>query len=88
MIPCKYCQKPFEPVIDDQRFCCPKHKAVWHRENVPHGVITNVRPLKRGGYSISLKYEELPRGTLLGGSGWVETAASTGTDGQRQNENT
>ncbi len=80
MIPCKYCQKPFDPVDPDQMFCTPRHKAAWHKENVVHGVVTNVRPLKWGGYHIIIKYDELPKGTLIGRHAWVETVPSTRTD--------
>jgi hypothetical protein len=80
MTPCKYCKKPFDPVDPDQMFCTPRHKAAWHKENVVHGVVTNVRPLKRGGYHITVKYDAVPKGMLIGGHAWVETVPCTRTD--------
>jgi hypothetical protein len=85
MIPCDYCRAPFEPVVDGQRFCCPKHKAAWHRENVPHGTVTSVRQLKRGGYAVTARYEALPPGLTIGGAAWHEIARCTGTD-ERQGD--
>lgn len=80
MMPCDYCGKHFEPVTDGQRFCCPKHKAAWHRENVPSGTIKNWRPLKDGGYSVIVRYQYLPNGIRIGGAAWCETVHSTRTD--------
>ena len=87
MIPCDYCGKPFEPVTDDQRFCCPKHKAVWHRENVQAGTIKNWRPLKDGTYSVNVRYDSLPKGIRIGGAAWLETCQSTRTDAAQDIEN-
>jgi len=80
MIPCDYCGKSFEPVIDDQRFCCPKHKAAWHRENVTAGAITRVNLLKCGKYAVTAHFQTLPKGVQIGGAAWCETVPSTGTD--------
>jgi hypothetical protein len=82
MTNCAYCHKKFEPAIPNQRFHSPRCKAAWHRENVPSGVVTNLRPLKRGGWSVTIKYAALPDGLHLGGSAWCESVASTGTETQ------
>lgn len=87
MILCKYCGKPFDPVNDEQLFCCPKHKAAWHRENVQSGTIKNWRPLKDGGYSVIVRYQELPKGIRIGGAAWCETVPSTRTDASQGVEN-
>lgn len=79
---CDQCQKTFEPARADQRFCAPRCRAAWHRENVPAGTVTSLRPLKRGGWSVTVKYDALPAGLHLGGAAWCETMASTGTETQ------
>lgn len=87
MIPCEYCGNPFEPVTDEQRFHTGRCKAAWHRENVPHGTITSVRQLKRGGYAVTTHYPSLPPGIIIGGSAWHETGRCTGTDATQSAEN-
>lgn len=79
MSACDYCGKPFNPVADYQRFCCPKHKAMWHRENVPHGTVARVNLLKCGEYAVTVRFKDLPDGVLIGGAAWLEIGKSTRT---------
>lgn len=87
MIHCDYCGKPFEPINDDQRFCCQKHKAAWHRENVPHGTVARVNLLKCGEYAVTVRFKDLPVGVQIGCFAWVETGHSTRTDTAHDNGN-
>jgi hypothetical protein len=80
MTPCKYCQKPFGPVDPGQMFCTPRHKAAWHRENVPQGTIARVNLLKSGECTVIVRYKQFPKGVRIGGAAWCETASGTGTD--------
>ncbi len=86
MIPCKYCDRPFSPVDETNVFHSGRCKAAWHRENVPHGTITSVRQLKRGGYAVTVRYQTLPAGLFIGGSAWHETIHGTGTDATSGNQ--
>jgi len=76
---CEYCGKPFDPA-PGQRFCCPRHKAAWHRENVPAGKVARVNLLKSGEYAVTVRYKVLPDGVQVGSDAWVETGQSTRTD--------
>ena len=77
MTACDHCAKP---VPDGQRFCCDRHRAAWHRENVPHGTVTGIRALKSGGYSVTVRYQTLPPGLKIGCTAWTDNADSTRTD--------
>lgn len=87
MIHCDYCQTIFEPVVAGQRFHTGRCKAAWHRENVPHGTITSVRQLKRGGYAVTAHYPAIPPDLVIGGEAWHEIAKCTGTDDRQGAEN-
>ena len=31
---CEWCQGIYQPKRKGQRFCCPKHRAAWHRSDL------------------------------------------------------
>ncbi len=80
---CHYCAKT---IPDGRRFCCDRHRAAWHRENVPHGTVTGIRRLKHGGWSITVRYPDLPPGLKIGATAWAETSDSTRTDDRHGHE--
>ena len=84
MAACDYCPKP---VPEGQRFCCDRHRAAWHRENVLHGIVSGIRRTKRG-WSITARYQNLPEGLHIGCTAWCEKAPSTRTDASHGDETT
>jgi hypothetical protein len=80
---CDFCAKSVPP---GQRFCCDRHRAAWHRENMPHGIVTGIRARKSGGYSVTVHYATLPLSLKIGCTAWVENAASTRTEAHGEAE--
>lgn len=53
---CEYCGEA--PARRGQRFCCDRHKAAWHREHSPSGVVRSVRKLGSGKTSVIVHFAD------------------------------
>jgi hypothetical protein len=50
---CDFCAGPAKG-----RFCSDKHRAAWHREYDPQGIVRNVRRLANGGTAVVLHFAD------------------------------
>ena len=44
---CKLCGKSFQTARKEQKFCCPRHRDLWHKQNRDIGYISRVKALIR-----------------------------------------
>lgn len=58
---CAYCHDPIKDPKPGQRFCRDKPcRQRWHRGQHRQGVVTGVRKLKSGQWSVTIRCPELP----------------------------
>lgn len=59
---CEYCQKPLAKSRRKRRFCpAPAGcRQAWHREHTSPGIVTGLRQLPSGKWSITIRYPDQP----------------------------